>query len=330
MRMRVFLTGATGFVGANLARELLGQGFEVRALVRPNSPRKNIEKLPLEIVEGDLLDHGLLVRSLSGCQALFHCAAHYSLWRKDSATLYRVNVEGTRTVLEAARQARVERAVYTSSVAAIGVPPPGQIGTEETRTTVDELVSDYKKSKYLAEMEAKLICATGFPVVIVNPSTPIGPYDVKPTPTGKIVLDFLKGKMPFYVHTGLNVIDVRDVACGHVLALRKGRPGERYILGHENMTLKAMLDMMEEITGRPAPRHAIPYVIPFTAAVVDEIILGNIFGKMPDISLYSVMMSRKPMYYDASKAVRELGLPQSPVREALRAAVDWFRENDYV
>ncbi len=328
--MKVFLTGATGFVGANVARELVSNGFQVKALVRPESQRTNIEGLPIEVVEGDLLDQRLLVNALRGCRALFHCAAHYSLWMKDAGLLYQVNVEGTRRILEAAREARIEKAVYTSSVAAIGVPPLGQVGTEETRTTIEDLVSDYKKSKFLAEIEVKRVCATGLPVVIVNPSTPIGPYDAKPTPTGQIVLDFLKGKIPFYVHTGLNLIDVRDVARGHVLALERGRSGERYILGHENVTFKAMLDTLAEITGRPAPRHAIPYFVPFTAALVDEVVLGKFFGKKPAVSLYSVMMSRKPMYYDASKAIRELSLPQSPVRDALQSAVDWFRENRYV
>lgn len=328
--MKAFLTGATGFVGANLARELIRQGFEVKVLVRRESPRKNVEGLPLETIEGDLLDYALLVKAMRGCQVLFHCGAYYSLWMKDAATLYRVNVEGTRTVLGAAREARVERAVYTSSVAAIGVPAAGQLGTEETRTTAEALVSDYKKSKFLAELEVRLICAAGFPVVIVNPSTPIGPYDIKPTPTGRIVLDFMRGKIPFYVHTGLNLIDVRDVARGHLLALEKGRAGERYILGNQNATLKEILDMLAGITGRPAPGHALPYVIPFTAALIDEVVLGRLFGKTPEISLYSVMMSRKPMYYDSSKAIRELGLPQSPIREALRSAVDWFTENGYV
>lgn len=327
--MKAFLTGATGFVGGNLARALLEKGFTIKALVRPASLRANVESLPMELIEGDLLNRDLLVRSMRGCQVLFHCAAHYSLWMKDAAALYRDNVDGTRTVLEAAREARVERAVYTSSVAAIGVPPAGEVGTEETRTTVDELVSDYKKSKFLAEIEASRVVASGLPVVIVNPSTPIGPYDVKPTPTGKIVVDFLKRKIPFYVHTGLNLIDVRDVAVGHLLALEKGRTGERYILGNENMTLKAMLDLLGEITGLPAPRHAIPYVVPLTAALMDEVVLHRLFGKAPDISLFSVMMSRKPMYYDSSKAVRDLGLPQSPIRGALRTAVEWFRDHRY-
>ena len=327
--MRAFLTGATGFVGANVARALLDKGFDVKALIRPDSLRANVQSLPLELVEGDLLDRARLVSAMRGCQALFHCAAHYSLWMRDAATLYRSNVEGTRTALEAAREAGVEKVVYTSSVAAIGVPPNGELGTEDTRTTADELVSDYKKSKFMAELEVHKIIASGLPVVIVNPSTPIGPHDVKPTPTGKIVVDFLKRKIPFYVHTGLNLIDVRDVAVGHLQALENGKAGERYILGNENMTLKAVLDLLSEITGLPSPRHAIPYVIPLTAAFVDEVLLGRLFGKTPDISLYSVMMSRKTMYYDSSKAIRELSLHQSPVRQALRAAVYWFRENKY-
>ncbi|MGE0102096.1 MAG: hopanoid-associated sugar epimerase [Blastocatellales bacterium] len=321
---RAFLTGATGFVGANLARELLSDGHMVRALARPGGNRANLEGLPVEIFTGDLDDVDLLTEAVSGCDVVFHAAAHYSLWAVDREAIYRANVSGTENILEAARRAGVRRFVHTSSVAAIGVPPPGTEATEETRTTLDQLVSDYKKSKFLAEQAALRAASEGLDVVIVNPSTPVGPWDIKPTPTGEIIVRFLEGRMPAYVHTGLNLIDVADVARGHILAWSKGRTGERYILSNRNLTLKQMLDMLAAITGRKAPSIAIPHLIPLAVAFVDEKILARYFGKKPDVSLYSVQMSMKPMYYDSSKAVRELGLPQNPVEAALERAVGWF------
>jgi dihydroflavonol-4-reductase len=260
---------------------------------------------------------------------VFHVAAHYSLWTKDRNSIYRANVEGTKNLLAAARVAGVRRFVHTSSVAAIGVPAPNTLGTEETVTTLEELVSDYKKSKFLAEQSARRAAREGLDVVIVNPSTPIGPRDVKPTPTGEIILRFLQDRMPAYVHTGLNLIDVEDVARGHILAWQRGRTGERYILGHRNLSLREMLDMLAAITGKRAPRLAIPHFIPLAAAFVDEMILAR-FGKTPQLSFYSTQMSRKAMYYDSSKAVRELGLPQSPIEAALEKAVRWFEDNGYV
>lgn len=328
--MRAFVTGATGFIGGNLVRALLVDGYQVRALVRPASDRRNLAGLSIELAEGDLSDQQRLIEQIAGCEVVFHAAAHYSLWARDRDSIYRVNVTGTENLLAAARVARVKRFIHTSSVAAIGVPLPGTLGTEENQTTLEELVSDYKKSKFLAEQAAREAARQGLDVVIVNPSTPVGAYDVKPTPTGEIILRFLQNRMPAYVHTGLNLIDVEDVARGHILAWQKGRTGERYILGHRNLTFKEMLEMLAAITGKRAPRIAVPHALPLTVAFLDEMILARYFGKTPQVSFYSVQMSRKAMYYDAAKAVRELGLPQSRIEGALEKAILWFESNDYV
>lgn len=324
--MKAFVTGATGFIGANLVHTLLARGVEVRALVRGGTSLANIQRLNIDVVEGDLSDKASLAAAMSGCETLFHVAALYSLWKRDAEALYRSNVQGTANILDAAADAGVERIVYTSSVSAIGVPQPGTLANEETTTTVGQLVSEYKKSKFLAELEAKKRADRGQHIVIVNPSTPIGPYDIKPTPTGEIVLRFLNRQMPAYVDTGLNIIDVDDVVEGHLLALEKGRSGERYILGNRNLTFKELLDILSGITGLPAPTVRVPHFIPLIAAYIDEGILSR-FGKTPSVSIYSVKMSRKAMYYDSSKAVRELGLPQSPIEGALKKAVQWFRDN---
>jgi dihydroflavonol-4-reductase len=322
--MLAFVTGGTGFIGANLVRLLLEQGYSVRALVRPNSPLDNLHDLPIEIVKGDL-NAPNLSEQMQGCQVLFHVAALYSLWQKDQEPLYHCNVLGTRNILAAARQAGIERTVYTSSVAAIGVGESGKSVTEVYQSPVEKLIGDYKKSKYWAEQEALKALQMGQDIVIVNPSTPIGPYDIKPTPTGDIIVRFLRRQMPVYVNTGLNVIDVRDVARGHLLALEKGKTGERYILGHQNMTLKAFLDELSQITGIPSPTSQIPSWIPLSVAWIDEKILTSL-GKSPSVPLDGVRMSTQLMYYDASKAVRELGLPQSPIKVALKDAVQWFRK----
>jgi len=327
--MKAFVTGATGFIGGNLARALLHDGHQVRALIRPESDRRNIAGLPIEPADGDLDNQHKLAEQIRGCDAVFHVAAHYSLWVKDRDSIYRANVEGTKNLLAAARDVGVKRFVHTSSVAAIGVPPPNTLGTEETQTTLDELVSDYKKSKYLAEQAALRAAREGLDVVIVNPSTPIGAGDVKPTPTGEIILRFLQDRMPAYVHTGLNLIDVEDVARGHILAWQKGRTGERYILGNRNLSLKEMLEILAAITGKRAPKIAVPHAIPLAVAFIDEMILSRL-GKKPQISFYAAQMSRKAMYYDSSKAVRELGMPQTPVETAMENAVSWFEENGYV
>lgn len=328
--MRAFVTGATGFIGGNLVRALLTDNHQVRALVRPGSDQRNLAGLPVELISGDLSSQPKLTEQVAGCDVIFHLAALYSLWAREAAAIYRANVTGTANLLAAARRAGTKRFIHTSSVAAIGVPAPGTLGTEATQTSLTELISDYKKSKYLAEQAALQAARTGLDVVIVNPSTPVGAHDVKPTPTGEIVLRFLQERMPAYVHTGLNLIDVEDVARGHLLAWQKGRTGERYILGNQNLTLKEMLQRLAAITGKSAPRVAVPHFIPLALAFVDEMILARYFGKRPQISFYSVQMARKAMYYDAAKAVRELGLPQHPVERALEKAVHWFESNGYV
>lgn len=328
--MRAFITGATGFIGGNLVRTLLAENVQVRALVRKNSDLRNLAGLPVETITGNLTKAEPLAEQLMGCDVVFHVAAHYSLWMRDAAAIYEANVTGTENLLTAARRAGIKRFIHTSSVAAIGVPSAGTLGTENTQTSLAELVSDYKKSKYLAEQAALRAAREGLDVVIVNPSTPIGAYDVKPTPTGEIILRFLQNRMPAYVHTGLNLIDVEDVARGHWLAWQKGRTGERYILGNRNLTLKALLEMLAAITGQAAPRWAVPHLLPLAVAFVDEMILARYFGKTPQVSFYSVQMSQKAMYYDASKAVRELGLPQTPIEQALEKAIRWFKTNGYV
>ena len=327
--MKAFITGATGFVGANVVRALLSSGFEVRALARKGADTRNIDGLALEKVEGDLSDKDLLTEALGGCDALFHVAALYSLWRADKDAIYKTNVEGTCNILDAAAAAGVARVVYTSSVAAIGVPPAGAIADETFVTSADHLVSPYKKSKYLAEQEALKRARSGQHIVIVNPSTPIGPYDIKPTPTGEIVLRFLNREMPAYVNTGLNIVDVEDVAAGHLLALERGLPGERYILGNSNLSLKEILEILSSLTGMKAPSICIPHFIPLMAAFVDECVLARL-GKRPTVSLDSVRMSRKPMFYDSTKAIHDLGFPQSPITGALEKAIRWFRDHGYV
>lgn len=322
------MTGGTGFVGANLVRLLLAEGFRVRVLVRSQSSLSNLHGLDVEAVPGDLLAENL-VDQLRGCQVLFHVAAHYSLWRADRDALYHSNVLGTRHILAAAQAAGIERTVYTSSVAAIGVPGNGKIADETYQSPIEKLVGDYKKSKYLAEQEAHQAVARGQDIVIVNPSTPIGPWDIKPTPTGDLILRFLRRQMPVYLDTGLNLIHVQDVVRGHLLALERGKTGDRYILGHQNLSLKQILQQLSALTGLPAPSNTIPAWIPLTAAWTDEYLLTRL-GKQPSVPLDGVRMAQQKMYYDATKAVRELGLPQTPIHQALQEAVDWFIEHNYV
>ena len=325
--MKIFVTGGTGFIGGNLVRLLLQEGYRVKTLVRSHSCLDNLEGLDVEIVTGDLNDPELW-QQMQGCQYLFHVAARYSLWQKDKAALYRDNVMGTRNVLAAAQKAGVERTVYTSSVAAIGVGKDGKTVDETHQSPVEALVGDYKKSKFLAEQEAIKAADRGQEVVIVNPSSPIGPWDIKPTPTGEIILRFLRRQMPFYVETGLNFIDVRDVAWGHLLALQKGKSGDRYILGNQNFTLKQLLDQLSEITGLSAPQRTVPAWLPLSVAWIDEKIL-TYAGKTPSVPLDGVRMSKQAMYYDPSKAVRELVLPQSSLITALQDAIDWFVARKY-
>jgi len=328
MAIQAFVTGGTGFIGANLVRLLAAEGYLVRALVRSSSNLDNLRDLDVELVTGDLNDPNLW-QQMQGCQVLFHVAAHYSLWQRDRQLLYDYNVLGTRNVLACARKAKIERTVYTSSVAAIGVGEPGKLIDETHQSPVEKLVGHYKKSKFWAEQEAMQAVKSGQDIVVVNPSSPIGGFDIKPTPTGDIILRFLRRQMPFYLDTGLNFIDVRDVARGHLLALEKGQKGDRYILGHENLTLKQILDQLAQLTGLKAPQNSIPPWIPLSVAWIDERILAPL-GKAPSVPLDGVRMAHQPMYYDASKAVRELGLPQSSILTALKDAVDWFVTQGYV
>lgn len=325
---QVFVTGGTGFIGSHVVRLLLQEGYTVKALVRSSSNLENLRGLNVEIIKGDLNDANLW-QQMQGCQYLFHVAAHYSLWQKDRELLYRHNVLGTRHVLASAQKAGIERTVYTSSVAAIGVGTSGKVIDETHQSPLEKLVGDYKKSKFLAEQAAIQAANAGQEVVIVNPSSPIGPLDIKPTPTGDIILRFLRRQMPFYLDTGLNFIDVRDVAWGHLLALHKGTSGDRYILGNQNLTLKQLLDQLARLTGLKAPQQAIPAWLPLGVAWIDENILAPL-GKLPSVPLDGVRMAQQPMYYDALKAVRELGLPQSDLTTALKDAVDWFVTQGYL
>ena len=324
--MRVLVTGATGFVGGNLVRTLVDRGYDVRALVRRNSNTLALENLGVEEALGDLRDRESIAKALKGCQGVFHCAAMYTFWSRDPSEVYRVNVEGTKVIFEEAERAGVERAVYTSTVSTIGLPKKG-LGTEDTQLRPKDLVGHYKKSKYLGEQEALAAASNGLPVVVVNPAAPIGPWDVKPTPTGGIVLDFLRRKLPVYIGTGMNVIDVEDVAMGHVLAMEKGVSGQRYILGHRNMTLLEVLLTLEAITGVRAPRVRIPINLIILLGMIDYLIEGKLLKRKPRIPLEGMRVAKKPMYVSSAKAVRELGLPQSPVEEALEKAVRWFRDH---
>jgi dihydroflavonol-4-reductase len=323
------VTGGTGFLGAHIVRALLRRGERPRCLVRATSDRRNLASLPVEIVPGDLTDTASLQRATKGVASVFHCAADYRLFVRDPRETYASNVEGTRNVLRSAAEAGVKRVVYTSSVGTLGLNRNGRPATEETPVAPADMVGHYKRSKFLAEQVAQEWAVQGLPVVIVNPSTPVGELDAKPTPTGQILVRFLNRRMPVYVETGLNLVDVRDVAEGHLLAAEKGRVGERYILGHRNMTLKEILDTLARLTGLPAPRLRVPHWIPLAVAAVDTSI-ARLVGRSPEIPIEGVRLSRHRMFFDASKAVRELGLPQTPIEEALERAVRWFRENGYV
>jgi dihydroflavonol-4-reductase len=326
--MKTFVTGATGFIGASIVRGLLKDGREVRALVRGGSDTANLAGLDIELWRGDLLDRDSLRQGLKGCNALYHAAADYRLWTRDPRQMYRINVEGTTAVLEAALENGLSRVVYTSSVGTLGNPGDGTPGAEDTPVTLADMVGHYKKSKYLAEREAERFVARGLHLVIVNPSTPVGPLDIKPTPTGKIIVDFLRRKMPAYLDTGLNIIAVEDCARGHILAEQKGRVGEKYILGNSNLTLRDIFAQLEGITGLAAPRVRLPYTPILLAAYINEGI-ARITGKEPLIPLAGVQMAAKFMFFDSTKAVQELGLPQTPVKDALLRAVEWFRNNGY-
>ena len=318
------VTGGTGFVGAHVVRALLARGRTVRCLARPGSALENLEGLDVEIVRGDVRDRASVAAAARGAAAVFHCAADYRLWARDPREIDATNVGGTENVLAAAAEAGASRIVHTSSVATLRPRDDGTAADENDRATEAEAIGRYKKSKVRAERVADAWAARGAPVVIVNPSTPVGELDVKPTPTGRIVVDFMNRRMPAYVDTGLNVVDVRDVAEGLVLAAEKGRIGERYVLGNRNLTLKELFDVLAPIAGVPAPTLRLPRWIPLAAAALDTGI-ARVLGREPRVSLESVRMARHRMWFDSGKAVRDLGMPQSPIEAALGRAVAWFR-----
>jgi len=326
--MKVLLTGATGFVGGAVARALVHRGIEVRVMARAGADLQNLQGLTVERVEGDLRDQDSLRHALTGCRQLYHIAAHYALWAKDPSIFYDVNVTGTKTLLEAARDVGTERIVYCSTIGAIGIPPEGGLGTEETPVVFEQMAGHYKRSKYLAEQEVLKLAKAGLPVVIVNPSAPVGIGDVKPTPTGQVIVDFMKGRMPAYIETGMNIVDVDDVAIGHLLAMEKGRIGERYILGSANLMLREVFEILSRLTGINAPSIKLPRLAILPLAYLN-LWMANITGHPPRIPLEGVKMAKYKMHYDCSKAIRELGFPQTPPEVALEKAVRWFRDHHY-
>jgi len=336
--MLAFVTGATGFLGSHVAHALAEQGAQLRLLVRPTSDLRNLDDLKnTDRVVGDLRDPASISKALSGCDVVFHVAADYRLWVRDPGEMYRSNVEGTRSLLEAARKQGVRRVVYTSSVATMGFTASnlassnnGNVADEQSPVGIADMIGHYKRSKFMAEQVAVEAARSGVDVVIVNPTTPVGERDIKPTPTGRIVLDFLKRKFPAYVETGLNLVDATECARGHIQALEKGRSGERYILGGENLTLKQILDRLAVITGLKSPTLKLPYVFAFAAGVVDEMVTGRLLGREPRATIDAVRMGRKMMFVSSAKAERELGWRTVPVEGALRRSVDWFRGNGYV
>jgi dihydroflavonol-4-reductase len=328
--MLAFVTGATGFVGSHVARVLADQGADLRLLVRASSDPRNIGDLKAERVVGDLRDPASIERGMQGCKVVFHVAADYRLWVRDPDEMYRANVEGTRAVLEAARKSRVRRVVYTSSVATIGFTGNGHPADEDSPVSLANMIGPYKRSKFMAERVAMDAAHRGMDVVVVNPTTPVGEQDIKPTPTGRIVVDFLKRKFPAYVDTGLNLVDVTECARGHISALEKGKSGERYILGGENLTLKQILDKLAVITGLASPKVKVPYVMALATGVVDEMVTGRMLGREPRATIDAVRMGRRKMFVTSAKAERELGWKSLPVDNALRRAVEWFQQNGYV
>jgi dihydroflavonol-4-reductase len=325
--MRVFLTGATGFIGSHVARALRARGDSLCCLCRPTSHRADLEDPSIDWVVGDLTDRDSLRRAMTGVEVVFHCAADYRLYAREPAEIYRSNVDGTQNVLDLAAELGVSRIVYTSSVGtlALGGPRPAN---ENARAQLDDMVGDYKRSKFLAERVVESWIERGLPVVVVSPSTPIGERDAKPTPTGRIVVDFLNDRLPAYVDTGLNLVDVRDVALGHLLAADRGRPGQSYILGAVNLTLRQMLELLGRLTGKRPPRLKVPHWIPLAVAHLEEP-FSRWLGRDPRVPLDGVRMSKSVMFFDASKAVRELGFPQSPIEPAFERAVSWFVDHDY-
>lgn len=327
--MTTLVTGASGFLGSHVARLLTERGEKVRLLLRSTSQTKLIDGLPAERVEGDLRDPSSLDRALSGVRTVYHVAADYRLWARDPREIYESNVQGTRNLLDAAGRARVEKFVYTSTVGTVAVPRQGALPDEKVDSSLGEMIGAYKRSKWLAEQEAKRAAKAGLPVVIVNPTTPVGPGDAKPTPTGRIIVDFLNGRMPAYVDTGLNFVPVEDAAAGHLLAAERGRLGERYILGGENLTLKQALEILSRVSGRPAPRVRVPHALAMAAGYGDAA-LSLLLGREPRIPLEGVRMARHSMFVNSEKARVELGFSPGPVAAALERAVRWYESNGYV
>jgi dihydroflavonol-4-reductase len=326
---KTLVTGGTGFLGRAVVIELLAAGREVRVLARqPDHPA--LAGLEVEVARGDLRDPVSLAAAVTGCQRVFHVAADYRLWVPDPEVMYAVNVQGTKDLLAAAAEAGVTRLVYTSTVGTLGNPGDGTPGTEETPVRFADMVGHYKRSKFLAEQAVLENAQQGFPVVLVHPSAPVGPWDARPTPTGQMIVDFLKGRMPAYLETGLNLVHVRDVAQGHLLAEEKGHGGEKYILGNQNLSLSEIFQVLAEITGLPAPRVRLPYWPILALSYLDEFWATRVSQKPPRMPVAAVKMAKKFMYFDSGKAIRELGLPQTSVRQALKDAVAWFQEQGYV
>jgi dihydroflavonol-4-reductase len=328
--MKVLVTGATGFVGSHVAQLLCAQGADVRVLVRSTSRLENIADLKADRVIGDLRDPDSLKKAMQACEFVFHVAADYRLWVRDPDEMYRSNVEGTRAMIRAAQEKHVRRVICTSSVATMGFTTAGHIADETSPVSLEDMVGPYKRSKFMAEQIALEAGRSGANVVVVNPTTPIGDQDIKPTPTGRIIVDFLKRKFPAYVDTGLNVVDVKDVARGHLLAMEKAIPGERYILGGENLTLKQILDRLSALTGLPSPRTKVPHAVALGFAVFDQFFTGVIMRKEPRATIDAVRMGRKKMFASSAKAERELGYKSSAADSALRRAINWFQAHGYV
>jgi dihydroflavonol-4-reductase len=327
--MKTFVTGGTGFVGSAVIRKLFAEGHQVRALVRTGTNTRMLDGLPVERVSGDLCDVSTLQKAMTGCEWVFHVAALYAYWGYTWDDFYQSNVEGTRRVLEAASRSGVQRIVHTSSIASLGIPRDGTPGTEDTPVTLKDMLSDYKRSKFLAEEVVREFVAKGLPVVTVNPAAPVGVGDHKPTQTGKMIVDFLNGKMPAYVDTGLTIVDVDDVAEGHMLAMGKGKVGERYILGGENLSLKQVLDLLSEVSGRPEVRARIPRAVALGWAYLDTGLARLNPKHIPAATPDAVRVSSKKEYFSSAKAIRDLGYSFIPARDALQKAVEWYRTNGY-
>ena len=326
--MKALVTGATGFVGAAVVRALIKTGVDVRVLARRDSDFTNLQQFKIDGAYGDLRDKESLREALAGCQHLYHVAAHYALWARDPSIFYAVNVTGTKNIMETARDVDTERIVYCSTIGTIGLPPDGGLGTENTSVSLEQMAGHYKRSKYLAEQEVLKLAKDGMPIVIVNPSAPVGEGDVKPTPTGQVIVDFMKGRMPAYIETGMNIVDVDDVAAGHLLAMQKGRIGQRYILGTKNLMLREVFEILSHLTGIKAPSVKLPREVVLPLAYLN-LAFSWITGIPPRIPLEGVKMAKHKMHYDCSKAIRELGIPQTPPEVALEKAVRWFRDHKY-